>query len=153
MNDTTPDFAAYEARAAAGRALAAQIAPANRTALFDALAAAAIASVVVTFDGSGDSGQVEDVSAFGSDGVVAQLPETPIPFAHAAFDGSGVERHTLPARQVIENMAYDFLEQTHGGWEIDDGAYGEFTFTIARRSIQLEFNERYVETTYHQHEL
>ena len=50
-------------------------------------------------------------------------------------------------------MAYRFLDQTHDGWENDDGAYGEFTFDVAERSITLEYNERYIETHYHEHEL
>jgi hypothetical protein len=49
-------------------------------------------------------------------------------------------------------MAYDFLEQTHSGWEDGDGAFGQFTFTVADHSITLEFNERYVDSNYHQHE-
>ena len=28
-------------------------------------------------------------------------------------------------RDVLETLAYDFLEQTHDGWENGDGAHGE----------------------------
>ena len=44
-------------------ALSASIRPANKKVLFDVLAAADIAQVIVAFDGYGDSGQIEDVSA------------------------------------------------------------------------------------------
>ena len=43
--------------AAARDRLEAELLPANKTAIFDALASAGIVSVVVFFDGGGDSGQ------------------------------------------------------------------------------------------------
>ena len=49
-------------------------------------------------------------------------------------------------------MAYELLEKSHDGWEIDDGGYGEFTFGVADRTINLAYNERYTETNYHEHE-
>lgn len=51
----------------------------------------------------------------------------------------------------IEILCYDFLEQEHGGWENNDGAYGEFTLNVADRTVELEFNGRYtdVHTTTH----
>ncbi len=57
-----------------------------------------------------------------------------------------------PIDAVIEAMVYDLLERTHGGWENDDGAYREFTFSVADRSITLDYNERYIDSTYDQHE-
>ena len=41
-----------------------------------------------------------------------------------------------------QQLAFDFLSDTHGGWENNDGAYGEFCFDAAARCIHLEFNER-----------
>ena len=54
-------------------ALSNSIRPANKTALFDAFAAAGITSVLVHFDGSGDSGQIEDVDATAGD-QPAEIP-------------------------------------------------------------------------------
>ena len=48
-------------------------------------------------------------------------------------------------------LAYDFLGQTHGGWENSDGAYGDFTFDVAERTITLDYNERHMESDYSQH--
>jgi hypothetical protein len=48
-------------------------------------------------------------------------------------------------------LAYSFLRQTHEGWENNDGAFGDFTFDVAERSITLEYNERYTETNYSEH--
>jgi hypothetical protein len=47
---------------------------------------------------------------------------------------------------AIENLCYDYLGQTHGGWENNDGGYGEFRIDVAKRSIELEFNGRFTDT-------
>jgi len=64
MSGASPDFAAYEVKHATFRRMEAEVAPANKAALFEALAGAGIHTVVVTFDGCGDSGQIEDLNAF-----------------------------------------------------------------------------------------
>ena len=44
------------------------------------------------------------------------------------------------------------LARVHEGWENDDGAHGEFTFTVADQSITLDYKERYTMTDRHWHE-
>ena len=124
--------------------------PANKGALFDALAAAAITIVVVTFDGYGDSGQIENIEAKAGDEIVP-LPSGTIEIARPAWGSDEIERHNLSIHDAIETLTYGFLGQTHGGWENNDGAYGDFTFDVADRSITLECNERRMESDYSQH--
>ena len=131
-------------------ALSDSIRPANKTALFDALAAASITSVLVHFDGSGDSGQIEDVHATTGD-QPAEIPDGNIEIAQLRWGDANIERTTLSVRDAIESLAYDFLEQTHGGWENNEGAYGEFTFDVAQRTITLDYNERVETCEYSQH--
>ena len=106
------------------------IRPDNKTVLFDALAQAGITIVVVTFDGCGDSGQIEDVTAKAGDHD-ADLPSLDVEIAQADWDSPEITRVTLPVSSVIEQLAYDFLRETHCGWENNEGAYGEFTFRVA----------------------
>lgn len=94
--------------------LAEEALPGNKAALFDALAAAGITSVVVTFDGAGDSGQIESIEARRGDAAAAQ-PICDIEIATPAWDGSALHRRTLPLGEAIEQLAYAFLEETHGG--------------------------------------
>ena len=54
-------------KCAAVAALQAEVLPQNKVALFAALQAAGIQSIVVTFDGCGDSGQIESLSAYTAD--------------------------------------------------------------------------------------
>ena len=132
-------------------ALAAEALPANKTALFDALAEAGITSIVAAFDGYGDSGQIESIDARIGD-AATELPTVEIEIATPAWDGSELHRRTLPLSEAIEQLAYDFLSETHGGWENNEGAYGEFTFDVAERTIHLDYNERVESSDYSGHD-
>ncbi len=122
----------------------------NKTALFDALAAAGIEIVTVVFDGYGDSGQIEDIEAKAGDEIIA-LPIFEIEIARPVWGSSEIERQTQPIRDAIETLAYDFLGKTQSGWGNDEGAYGDFTFDVAARTITLDYNERRMESDYSQH--
>src|SRR3546814_16633839 len=71
---------AYEAR----QRRRAELRPANKAALFDVLTAVGITSVVVSFDGYGDSGQIEGIEARNAAGEVA-LPQTAVEIAVARY--------------------------------------------------------------------
>jgi hypothetical protein len=64
--------------------------PHNTGVLFDALAAAGIAVVTVTFDGCGDSGQFEAPSGCGADNEPRDVPETPITVKGVDFESGQV---------------------------------------------------------------
>ena len=104
--------------------IAKEVLPANKTALFDALAAAGITTVIVNFDGYGDSGQIETIEAKAGDDVIP-LPTVQIEIASAFLGTAMIHRQALPVEEAIEILVYDVLNQKHGGWENDDGAYGE----------------------------
>jgi hypothetical protein len=125
--------------------------PANKQALFDKLEAADITEVVVTFDGCGDSGQIEEIAARSGDDAVS-LPDGEITIACAAWRSDEVTSTAMSVETALEQLAYDFLSETHGGWENNDGAYGDFTFDVASRTITLDYNERYTASENHTHE-
>jgi hypothetical protein len=118
----------------------------NKHALFTALATTAIISITVAFDGEGDSGQIDDVVAYTDAGHVP-IPEMQISLEYVGFGGpSNVTLRPCTLQEAIQDACYGYLEHTHGGWENNDGAYGSFTFDVANRSIELEFNGRYTAT-------
>lgn len=130
--------------------LCASIRPENKAALFDALAQAGITSVEVVFDGYGDSGQIEDVTAKAGNNPVA-LPALSIEIAHVDWGSPDIARITHPLKDAIEQLAYDFLRETHEGWENNEGAYGDFHFDVTDRAITLNYNERIETSEYTQH--
>lgn len=144
------DYAALAVREAARDRLDAELRPANKAALLGALRAAAITSVVVTFDGCGDSGQIEEVEATGPEGAAA-LPAVAIEIATATW-AAEIERRELPVGEAIEELCYDLLNGHHAGWEDNDGAFGEITFDVAADTITLDYNGRYTALDSHTHE-
>ena len=58
----------------------------------------------------------------------------------------------MTIQEAIETLVYDFLRQVHSGWEINDGAYGDFIFDVAERTIKLDYNERYTSSENFSHE-
>lgn len=122
----------------------------NKTALFDALAAAGITKVAVHFDGYGDSGQIEDIAAYAG-GADADIPSDTVEIARPRWGEPEANRASCSLRDAIEALSYDALEETHGGWENNEGAFGDFTFDVANRTITLDYNERYETSDYTQH--
>ena len=132
--------------------IASEVLVANKTTLFDALATAGITTVVVNFDGCGDSGQIEMLEAKAGDDVIP-LPTVQIEIASAVWGSATIDRQTRPLEEAIEILVYDVLNQKHGGWANNDGAYGEFTFDVAERTITLDYNERHMESDHSMHVL
>ena len=138
MNDPDPTIASYDRyREALGKAN-----QSNKTVVFDALATGNITSVVVEFDGEGDSGAITDVTAYRGEEQV-DLPATAITLQHASWHSAELRSTEEKLSQAIETVCYNYLEETHGGWENNDGGYGEFRLDVAARTVELEFNGRY----------
>jgi hypothetical protein len=139
-----------------------------REALFNTLQAANLTKITVVFDGSGDSGQIEEINAHRGDAQI-ELPAMEVLMQkdridselfsklQAALEKAKVEVASLipgkaELRDILETLCYHYLHLTHGGWENNDGAYGEFEFDVAERTVHLDFNERYVDTNSYEHD-
>ncbi len=145
-----PDFSEWFAKEARRNQLEAELRPDNKTAIFDVLAAAGLVSVIVTFDGYGDSGQIESIDGRDAHGDVT-VPEDEVTITSATWEVE-IERKAMSCREAIEQLAYDLLNANYGGWENNDGAYGEFTFDVAARSVSLDYNGRYTAVESYSHE-
>jgi hypothetical protein len=124
----------------------------NKTALFDALVRARIDTVEVTFNGYADEGQIDGAVADGEGGNT-DLQSINIEIARVARGNLVATRETISLKDHIEKLVYDLLEQTYSGWENNQGAYGDFLFDVAERTITLNFNERIETSEYTQHVL
>ena len=118
--------------------------------MFDALAAARIDTVEVTFNGYADSGQVDEAVIDGEGGD-ADLRLINIEIARVEWGNPVVVHETLSVKDAIEKLVYDLLQQTNCGWENNQGAYGDFLFDVGDRTITLNFNERIETSEYTQH--
>jgi hypothetical protein len=154
---TTPEnnavmtiIADRDTRQAAYDRLNAELLSRNKATLFDALSAASITAVVVSFDGYGDEGQIRNIEVKAGEQVVA-MPAEHIELARAVWDKTAPECSIVSITDAIEHFVYVLLDRTHCGWENNDGAYGDFIFDVAARTITLDYNERYTSSENFQH--
>ena len=122
--------------------------------LFDTLAQTKVSSIEVYFEGCGDSGQIESVDYTDANGkgideayldkiIVKGSEKT----SYHQWDEKTkklvkTEAREGNIREIIEEICYDKLGASHGGWEINEGSYGTFYFDVSTRKVRLEYNER-----------
>jgi hypothetical protein len=140
----------FETRYAQHKELCSKVNELNKTVLFDALAPAGITIINVEFDGEGDSGQIDGISAK-ADKQEAQLPTTKITILQLRWGQTEPTPSEFTLEAAVEALCYDYLEQEHGGWENNDGAFGEFAINVAERTIDLEFYSRYTDAEKYSH--
>jgi hypothetical protein len=151
MTDKTQpaiDMDALMSKYAAWEAAAVALVPGNKARLFAFLASANITRVTVRFDGEGDSGQIEDITAYADDAQVA-LPGGKVASLDLPYGQIEAVERWHSAELALETIAYDLLKEKHDGWENSDGAYGEFTFDVAAGTITLDYNERFMSSEQH----
>jgi hypothetical protein len=120
-----------------------------------AMVAAGIDQITVHYEGSGDDGNIETIDAFAADSTLIDLdvmgsfevlvPEWD-PEAKDYKDAVAVQ----PAREAIEQLVNGLIDQNgHGGWENNDGGYGDITLTQA--GIEWEHGDYYTEVAMTDH--
>lgn len=126
---------------------------ANKEILFDIIEEEKVEQFVVTFEGNGDSGQIE-----GSD-LPAKILDQVVQGAKVSTgsvwsNGKREEKYESnpTVRKMVDSICYKVLEALHDGWEINDGAWGEFIFDVKNRTVLLNFNERYTDSKLYEHE-
>lgn len=117
------------------------------------LASHNITHVVGEYDGSGDSGDM-------TISVKVSVPERPgnrldshdsapgqsiFRQIHEVIDGIIAQKNSLITREnynAFEDAMFDLLP---GGWEINDGSFGEIHITVGTGHVSTTHNERYTE--------
>lgn len=148
----TFDMTEFLARQTAFEKRASDIFPENKAAVLGALAVAGITEVTIRFDGGGDSGQIEEIDARSGDDS-AELPDTPVTLARCEYHDEDVRYVSVPLPDAVEALCYDLLESKHGGWENNEGGFGEFTFDVAAETVTFDFNYRIERSENHYYEL
>lgn len=116
-----------------------------------------VKQIYATYDGSGDSGDLE---------IDVMLHATPSEIDNAVNNttqpstvSGGVCRrrfknwgadivkqpNALLTATIVEEFEDALFELLPGGWEINEGSYGEIHVDIASEQITVEHNERYTE--------
>jgi hypothetical protein len=89
----------------------------TRAELLQQLRELGVESVTAEYDGSGDSGQIENPE-FGPVEVPTALTT------------------------AVQDLFYDLLGELYGGWEINEGSFGQFIWNVREDNINLVYNGR-----------
>ena len=122
----------------------------NKNLIFAALADLGVHRVTVDYDGSGDSGQIESIEAWNA--VSEKIPLPSLRKVQLASENTDFPVDEIGLEAAVEQLAWDYLYDNHGGWENNDGAFGTFVFDVPARTITLEHNERYTDLNTSTHE-
>ena len=109
----------------------------------------AVTEVVASYDGSGDSGNLDIMfriappprQAVGPRQIDAQITNV-WRNSREFFGTPQVETDPLITKEKIEEFEDALYEMLPGGWEINDGSYGEITVDMNDFKVRIEHNER-----------
>ncbi len=109
-----------------------------------------IESVTVTFSGSGDSGAIDDV--YYAPQIAASVRATPIEqmTLNRVYDRIWITTtasETVTLDQAIMNITDNYLAETGVNWYDNDGGYGELEIDVAGRSVRLDVNVNYTQSS------
>jgi len=127
------------------------------------LSAIGVTRVVTTYDGSGDSGDLSDTrfcfhdrfSEHDNEAADSQTNGRYMYFdqfksTHAMPTGSNP--NPLITVKMLDAFYETLFELLPGGWEINEGSYGDIEIDVAKSKVKLVHNERIVETNTSQQE-
>jgi hypothetical protein len=131
--------------------------------VYDLLGGVGVESFIVSFDGGGDSGQVEtpcefkpEESAKQAEALLGEVVKGSRVSDGQRYSPSGMEhiwRDDPTLERLIDGLCYEVLETVAGGWEINEGSHGTFHFDANKRKMTLDFNERVVQDNNFEFEL
>lgn len=102
-----------------------------------------VAEIVVHYDGSGDSGQVEDVTCYSTIGHEYD-------FGEVKPDEVKIEE---PLKESFDEIACDVLTGLDIDWYNNAGGFGDVVFDVATGKATVKHNTRFEDSTYEEHEV
>ena len=130
----------------------------NKAALVEAIKPFKLTRIEVEFSGGGDSGQIDEVRYFvGKEQLgdadtlknkLVQQAQISDSTTYCETKKDWVTTTKSPTiEELVEQICYDLLGANHGGWEINEGSFGEFVFSFSKgNKIHLTFHQR-IEST------
>jgi hypothetical protein len=133
----------------------------NKATLIAAMEQFGINRIQVSFDGSGDDGQIDRLTLFGNidgstllDEKVEEMDDEcldspcEVVYTHQTWKDSKWHHEKFSKQEslsdLIETVAYWPLEDHFSGWEINEGSYGTVTIN-ADGTGSIDFNQRVID--------
>jgi len=102
-------------------------------------------SFTIKFEGSGDDGQIDDITFLDSSDEPIKIPEDSITWVYD--EDRGEEQVTI--YKCAEDLGYQMLDESGHDWYNNDGGYGRIIITLdedGKPSVDLSINIRYTDT-------
>lgn len=115
-----------------------------KASLFPILAEHGIARVLIGYDGEGDEGQTNDISAYSADGTPIDLPKVDAECHQLKHDGT-LSSTIATLGDALDSFADEALCALHRGWEDGNGACGELELLVESRTVTLTHNSRFID--------
>ena len=113
----------------------------TKAVLIALLKANGIARVTAEYDGGGDSGQINAITAQNEAGQPIDVSALG-PFSHG-------ERTFDTIHEFIDEFAWDCIEASeHSGFFNNEGGYGEFKFDVATGRVWMEHTDFITDSVY-----
>ena len=131
----------------------------NRSRISKALKRLGATHVVVSYSGSGDSGQIDEVEIRKGDSTLEPTKSALSLCSTSKWDSENsrwienMKTKRKPLKEALEDFAYDWIESEYAGWENNDGASGEFTINVASDEFRLSHTYYYTEHETLEHSL
>lgn len=131
----------------------------NKSRILKALKKLCATTVVVSYSGSGDSGQIDHVGIFQDKNELKPETNISVLVTMSKWDEPSSTwakrsvRKSMPLAEAIEALVYDWLESEHAGWENNDGASGECTIDVTKDDFLLSHTTYYTESDCTEHSL
>lgn len=122
------------------------------------LSAYNVIRVELYYDGSGDSGDFENITVITTPtpnqlDLSAQMTSNPgIVTSNEKrtnwsqwVDKVAAEKDALITKNAADEFIDDVFSLLPGGWEINDGSYGDIVVDVADETVVVDHNERYTE--------
>lgn len=110
------------------------------------LAALGVRRVIWSYDGYGDSGQIENCEVQ----PTSETGPTNIEQLQEILKTVDAETQKQLSVEALENLVYEILPD---GFEINDGSHGEVTLDTDTAGIHIGHNERYTDSRYSEQNL
>jgi hypothetical protein len=116
--------------------------------------------VVITYDGAGDSGQIDSVELEDKDGKSIQIPEdmmVEVISYSGTYTPQGFEEKSevcnVKLVDALDGFCCDHLQDNGIDWYNNDGGFGKQIIDVEKATAKLEHNMRVTSTEYEEFEV
>ena len=107
-------------------------------------------SFEIEFEGSGDSGQIDDVTFYDSGNEVMDIPADTITWVYSQYGDTEPQEQQVTIQKAVEDLGYTMLDESGHDWYNNDGGYGNINVQIEGQNgkpyVDMDMNIRISDT-------